>query len=63
MRFFSAWLVLFGSKFVILEAINLAFGGAIAFTGPIHGLVVVIAVLVTMVLAEEMIARLYRRLA
>jgi hypothetical protein len=61
MRFFSAWLVLFGSKFVILEAINLAFGGAIAFTGPIHGLVVVIAVLVTMVLAEEMIARLYRR--
>jgi len=26
MRFFCAWLVLFGSKFVILEALVLAFG-------------------------------------
>ena len=63
MRFFSAWAVLFGSKFVILEAIDLAFGETVAFTGPIHGLVVLIVVLVTMILAEEIIVRIYRRLA
>jgi hypothetical protein len=63
MRYFSAWLVLFGSKFVILEAVDLAFGETVAFTGPIHGLVVLIIVLVTMVLAEEIIIRIYRRLA
>jgi hypothetical protein len=63
MRFFSAWLVLFGSKFVILEAIDLAFGEAVSFSGRLHGLVTLIAVLVTMVLVEEVIVRIYRRLA
>jgi hypothetical protein len=63
MRFFNAWGVLFGSKFVILETIDVAFGETVAFTGPIHGLVVLIVVLVAMVLAEEIIVRIYRRLA
>jgi hypothetical protein len=63
MRFFSAWLVLFGSKFVILEAIDLAFGEAVSFSGRLHGLVTLIVVLVTMVLVEEVIVRIYRRLA
>ncbi len=31
MRFFTAWLILFGSKFVILEALVLAFGDRIEF--------------------------------
>jgi hypothetical protein len=55
--------VLFGSKFVILEAIDLAFGEAVSFSGRLHGLVTLIAVLVTMVLVEEVIVRIYRRLA
>ena len=63
MRFFSAWLVMFGSKFVILEAIDVTFGDSVDFAGPLHGLVVLIIVLLTMVLAEEAIVRLYRRLA
>ena len=62
MRFFSAWLVLFGSKFVILEAIDLTFGDSVVFAGPLHGLVVLIIVLVTMLLAEEAVVRIYRRL-
>jgi hypothetical protein len=62
LRFFSAWLVLFGSKFVILEVIVLAFGDSVVFGGPLHGVVMLIAVLVTMLLAEEAVARLYRRL-
>lgn len=62
MRFFCAWLVLFGSKFVILEAIAFAFGKHVYFGGPFHGLIILIVVIVVMLVAEELVVRLYRRL-
>lgn len=62
MRYFTAWLVLVGSKFVILEAIDLTFAGGVAFAGPLHGVVAIVAVLLVMVVAEEAIVRIYRRL-
>jgi hypothetical protein len=62
LRFFFAWLVLFGSKFVILEALSLVFGDSVRFTGAFHGIVALIAVVMTMLLAEEAIVRLYRKL-
>ena len=62
MRFFCAWLVLFGSKFVILEALSLAFGHNVKFEGVFHGIVWLIIVVVTMVIAEEIVVRIYRRL-
>jgi len=63
MRYFSAWAILFGSKFVILEIINFAFGDEVQFGGPMHGVVAFIAVVIVMVVAEELVMRLYRRLA
>jgi uncharacterized protein (DUF2062 family) len=63
MRYFSAWLLLFGSKFVILEAIAIAFGDNVYFGGPLHGLVILIVVIIAMLVAEEAIVQLYRRLA
>ena len=63
LRFFCAWLVLFGSKFVILEALDFAFGDAVQFEGILHGIVWLIIVVVTMVIVEELVVRLYRRLA
>jgi hypothetical protein len=63
MRFFCAWLVLFGSKFVILEALTFAFGDAVRFVGAFHGIIVLIVVVVVMLLVEELIVRFYRRLA
>ncbi|HEU0311116.1 MAG TPA: hypothetical protein VFR36_07865 [Sphingomicrobium sp.] len=63
MRFFCAWLVLFGSKFVILEALALAFGESVKFAGVLHGIVWLIIVVVTMVIAEEIVVRIYRKLA
>ena len=63
MRYFSAWLLLFGSKFVILEALAIAFGDKVYFGGPFHGLVVLIAVIIVMLVAEEVIVRFVRRLA
>ena len=63
LRFFCAWLVLFGSKFVILEALSFAFGESVKFEGVWHGIVWLIIVVVTMVIAEEIVVRIYRKLA
>ena len=63
LKLFVAWLILFGSKFVILEALSLIFGKDVHFTGVFHGLLWLILVAVTMVVVEELIVRFYRRLA
>ena len=62
MRFFSAWLVLFGSKFVILEALSLALGDRLRFGGPMHGVVVLIVVIVALLAAEVILVKIYRRM-
>lgn len=62
LRFFCAWLVLFGSKFVMLGAIDLAFGAEVEFSGPAHGVVAFIVVVMVMLAAEEIAVRIYRRL-
>ena len=63
LRFFTAWLILFGSKFIMLGAIDFAFGDDVEFAGPVHGLVAFIVVVVVMLAAEETVVRFYRRLA
>ena len=63
LKFFVAWLILFGSKFVILEALSFIFGDSVKFEGVLHGLVWLIVVVVTMVIVEELVVRFYRRLA
>ena len=63
LKYFTAWLILFGSKFVILEALALTFGDKVQFEGVLHGLLWLIIVVVTMVIVEEVIVRIYRRIA
>ena len=63
LKFFVAWLILFGSKFVILEALAQVFGDNVHFEGIWHGIVWLIIVVVVMVIAEELVVRLYRKLA
>lgn len=63
LRFFFAWLTLFLSKFVILEALSFAFGDGVRFDGALHGLVWLIIVVAVMLVAEELVVRLYRKLA
>lgn len=62
MRYFTAWLILFGSKFAILEAVAFAFRGQIEFSGPLHGVVAIIVVLVVMIVAELFVVRIFHRL-
>ena len=62
-RAISAWAVLFVSKLVILEAINLSFGDSVVFSGPINGVVAFLTVVIVIIIAEQLIARIYRSLA
>ena len=62
LKYFSAWLILFGSKFVILEALAAAFGKNLQFLGALHGVIVLIVVIVVMLVAEFIPVWIYRRL-
>lgn len=61
-RILTAWLILFLSKFVILGAINFLFGEDIIFSGPLHGVVAFIVVIIVMLVAEQSTIRFYRLL-
>lgn len=63
LRYLSAWLILFGSKFVMLGAVDRVFGDAVQFSSAGHGVVALILVLVAMLAAEELFVRVFRRLA
>ena len=63
LRILTAWAILFISKFIILGAINFLFGEDIVFSGPRHGVVSFIAVVTAMLIAEQAIIKLYRKLA
>ena len=63
MRGLSAWAIIFASKLVILEAINLLFGSSVVFSGPVHGLVAFILVVTAIIAAEQLFSWIYRSLA
>jgi len=63
LRVLSAWAILFGSKLVILEAINISFGSSVTFGGPVHGLVAFIVVVIGIIIAEQLFSWIYRSLA
>jgi len=62
-RGLSTWAILFLSKLMILEAINFSFGDSVLFTGHVHGLIAFIIVVVAMIIAEQIVTRVYRSLA
>jgi uncharacterized membrane protein YhaH (DUF805 family) len=57
LKYFLAWLILFGSKFVILEALSQVFGTKVHFGGMWHGVIALIVVVVVMLVAEELMVR------
>ena len=63
LKLFVAWLILFGSKFVILEVLSQLFGDLVQFHGIFHGVLWLILVVVLMVVVEELMVRFYRKLA
>ena len=62
MRYFSAWFILFASKFVMLGLIDLMFGDEVYFGGPLHGILAFFVVVFAMLGAEEGVVRFTRSL-
>lgn len=60
LRWFTAWFILFSSKFVMLWVIGLVLGERIQFHGALHGAAAFIVVVIAMVLTEELLFRSYR---
>jgi hypothetical protein len=60
LRIFIAWLVLFLSKFVILEIIDIIFGDKVRFEGAMDGVIPLVIVITVMVIAEKAVVRLVR---
>ena len=63
LRALSTWAILFTSKLLILEAINIAFGSNVLFSGAIHGLLAFIIVVIAIITAEQILLKIYRSLA
>ena len=64
LRILSAWTILFISKLIILEILQVIFGDAIVFTGLYHGLLAFIVLVITILTVEYLImTRLYKSLA
>ena len=62
-RVLSAWAIMFVSKLIILELINLSFGDTVVFSGPIHGLVAFIVVVAVMIVIEQLVVKIFKSLA
>ena len=62
LRLLSGWTVLFGSKFIILWAVERSFGDGLLFGGPMHGVGTLITVLVAMLGAEALFVWTFKRL-
>lgn len=58
----SAWIIIFISKLIILETINLIFGAGVLFTGPIDGVMAFLVVVIVIIMVEQSVIRIYRSL-
>lgn len=58
-RAISTYIILVGSKFIMLEAINLLFGEKAQFTGPWNGVVAFFGVVFAILIAEMIVSKIY----
>jgi hypothetical protein len=58
-RGISSYVILVGSKFIMLEIINIMFGEKVQFSGPFHGVVAFLTVVITILVVEVIISKIY----
>ena len=63
LRGLSSYIILVGSKFVMLEAVNIAFGDSVVFSGPFNGVVAFFGVIFTILIAEIAVSKIYFKLS
>jgi len=62
MRGISTWAILFISKLIILKAMVVLFGDSIVFSGALHGVFTFIAVVIAIIVTEQLIMKINRML-
>ena len=62
LRGLSVWGILFFSKLLILEALSFVFTEGIVFTGRVHGIISFVIVIVSMIIAEQLMRYIYMSL-
>jgi len=63
MRGFTAWSMIFISKLIMLKALSIAFGDSVVFGGMLHGVVSFVIIITTMILAEQLLIKIYNSLS
>ncbi|WP_261815509.1 hypothetical protein [Vibrio gallicus] len=58
----STYIILVGSKFVMLGAIDVVFGDAVSFSGPWNGIMAFFVVVFVILIAETIVGKIYRAL-
>ncbi len=58
-RAITTYIILVGSKIIMLEAVNLIFDDAITFTGPLNGIVAFFALIFGILIAEFIVSKIY----
>jgi len=59
LRGLFTYVILVGSKIIMLEAINIMFGDKVVFTGPLNGVVAFFAVIFIILIAEITVGKIY----
>jgi len=62
LRGITAWSMILVSKLAMLKALSIAFGSSVVFGGPIHGVVAFIIIITTMIVAEQILIKIYNSL-
>lgn len=58
-RAITTYIILVGSKIIMLEAVNIVFGDAINFSGPFDGIVAFFALIFGILIAEFIVSKIY----
>jgi hypothetical protein len=57
--FILMYIVLFIAKITILEVVNLVFGDMVNFSGPWHGVIAFLTVVLVMLIIEQIVVKIY----
>ncbi|GEM80061.1 hypothetical protein [Vibrio superstes] len=61
-RGITTYIILVGSKFVMLAAIDFVFGDSVLFSGPYNGIVAFFGVVFAIMISEAIVGKIYRAL-
>ena len=59
LRILVTWVLLFGSKIIMMKIVDLILGNKIEYYGPYHGLGAFVLIIVSMIIAENLLKKVF----